>query len=163
MEHDPIGGPPRLWLLGGSTPSTKQLLVSDWPHASLSVNPPTVSQVSGGNFVFQLDAAPMWASAAYTLLVGSPNPGNYIDGLGTLPLTQSAGLTNGLRALYGNPELAGGFGHLGGLGTTTVTWTVPPASSLPAALLDRDLDVCFVAKTFNDNFISEAVHVTITQ
>jgi|FLOH01.1.fsa_nt_gi hypothetical protein len=162
MVHHPLGGAPTLWQLGGNSAASKQLRASSWPHASFSVTPETVSQAAGGAFVFQLDAGIPWALASYTMLVGSPSAGSHLDGIGTLPITQSAGLTQGLRALYGSPELAHGSGSLDAAGSTQVTWTVPHGASLPAALLDRDLAVCFVARHSTEHFISQAVSVRIT-
>jgi len=162
MVRNPLGGAPTLWQLGGSSPAAKQLRESSWPHASFSVTPATLSQAAGGSFVFQLDAGIPWTLASYTMLVGNPSAGSYVDGIGTLPITQTAGLTQSLRALYGSPELANGIGSLDAAGSAQVTWTVPLGVSLPAALLDRDLAVCFVARHTNDYFISQAVIVRIT-
>ena len=162
MVQPPLG-PPTLWFLGGSSPANKELLAADSTPGSLIVTPDTVSQSAGGGFHFHLHAGNPWANASYTMLVGAPGTGSYIDGVGTLPITQTAGLTNGLRALYGSAELAGGAGSLDPTGMINVTWTVPPASSLPAALIDRDLGVCFVAQLNGAHFISQAVTIRITQ
>lgn len=156
-------GPPTLWFLGGSSPANKELLAADSAPGSLAVTPATVSQSTGGDFHFHLHAGNPWANASYTMLVGEPGAGSYIDGVGTLPITQTAGLTNGLRALYGSAELAGGSGSLDPAGMVNVTWTVPAASSLPAALIDRDLGVCFVAQSNGVHFISQAATIRITQ
>jgi hypothetical protein len=157
-----VVGPPTLWFLGTDSAGNKELLAADSAPNSMAVTPDTVSQSAGGSFHFHLHAGSPWANATYTMLVGDPGAGAYIDGVGTLPITQTAGLTNGLRALYGSAELAGGTGSLDPAGMLNVTWTVPAASSLPAALIDRDLGVCFVAQLNGAHFISQAVTVRIT-
>ena len=162
MVHNPVAGPPTLWHLGGDTPANKQLHASSWPHASLSVTPNSLSESSGGVFDFHLQAGPAFTNASYTMLVGGPSAGSYIDGIGTLPITQTAGLTNGIRALYGSSELAGGTGTLSASGDANVSWTVPAGVGLPSALIDRDLGVCFVAQKTGEHFISAAVVIRIT-
>ncbi|MCP4093236.1 MAG: DUF1028 domain-containing protein [Planctomycetes bacterium] len=162
MTLDPLGNAPSLWHLGGDSPANKQLMVSHMPATSLTVTPDSLSESTGGVFQFNLTAGLPFANGGYTLLVGSPSAGGYLDGVGTLPITQTLGLTGRIRSLYNSPELAGGSGSLDAAGVATVSWTVPAGAGLPAGLIDRDLGVCFVAQKAGDHFISEAVVVRIT-
>lgn len=162
MTFDPLSNTPSLWHIGGDSPASKELQVSHLPSASLAVTPDSLSESTGGVFQFNLAAGMPFANASYTMLVGSPSSGSYLEGVGTLPINQTAALTGGIRALYNSPELAGGTGSLDAAGLANVNWTVPVGAGLPAALVDRDLGVCFVARKPGEHFISEAVVIRIT-
>ncbi|MDP7062362.1 MAG: DUF1028 domain-containing protein [Planctomycetota bacterium] len=162
MTFDSLGNASSLWHLGGTSPASKQLMMSHMPASSLTVTPESLSESTGGVFQFHLAAGPDFANASYTLLVGGPEPGSYLDGVGTLPITQTVGLTSAIRALYNSPELTGGNGSLDPTGMASVSWTVPAGAGLPAGLIDRDLGVCFVAQKAGEHFLSEAVVVRIT-
>ena len=150
-----------IWRMGADNSGQRHLLRSRGAADSLSVTPDQVSVSSGGQFAFQLDAGPEWADCAYTMLVGLPGPGGILDGVGTLPIRQTLGLTDTLRSYYSQPELSGGNGDLDPVGSTSVLWLIPTAAALPPSLLGRDLAICFVARQASGHFVSEAVTVRL--
>lgn len=149
-----------LWRMNPLGSGLRNLSLSSTANASLSVSPASLSVASGGSFSFQLDTAPAWANATYTLFLGDINGTTFLPGIGTAPILQQ-GFTQNLVDLYSNPELADASGTLDGTGSTTAILNLPAGTPVPAQLLNRDLGVCFLAQNGSAAFLSERVVIRI--
>ncbi|MDA0666934.1 MAG: DUF1028 domain-containing protein [Planctomycetota bacterium] len=157
---NPSGVGQQLWRLSPNGSGQRDLTLSATSRQSLSVTPESISQSSGGNFTFQLDATPSQASANYTLFFGDTSGSTYLPGIGSAPILQQ-GFTQSLVNLYAQPELSEATGTLDASASATAVLTLPAGLNLPQQLLNRDLGVCFLVQGGVTPFLSERVVVRI--
>lgn len=155
------GGDRQMWFLQNPSSAPAVLRQADTTLGSLSVQPASVSLANGGTFTFQLQADLAFADAPYLLLIGDPDPGTFLTGAGTLPITRR-GFSDRLFALRNQPEMADARGLLDASAAATADLQVPAGALLPAQMLDRDLGACFVSQASGSAWISSWSNIRIT-